>query len=131
MPIVKCKTYIDVYEKKAESRDPNELSGRTGRADLTAFVCKSIVSRLSMNPSDTLVDIGCGDGTLLRLVSGAVSQALCILPTDAEVERVRTLLHDVSNCQIVRGLAQSTGLPSQVADKVIAMVSSFCSPIQR
>lgn len=119
MPILKCKTYIDVYEKKAKSRDPNELSGRTGRPDLTAFVCKSIVSRLSTSPSDTLVDIGCGDGTLIRLVSGVVSQAIGVLPTDAEVERVRTLLNDISNCQIVRGLAQSTGLPSQVANKVI------------
>jgi hypothetical protein len=119
MAIVKCKTYVEVYEHKARCKDPHELSGRTGRPDLTTFVCKSILSCLSVSPTHNLVDVGCGDGTLLKLVSGTVSQAIGLLPTDAEVERVRSLLCRVLNIQIRRGLAQSTGLPSQVAERVV------------
>jgi SAM-dependent methyltransferase len=119
MPIVKCKNYVEVYETKAKSRDPNELSGRTGRPDLTRFICKSIIRKLSVNSADVLIDIGCGNGALLKLISGIVFKAIGVLPTNTEIERVRDLLGDVPNIQIRKGLAQSTELPSQLADKVV------------
>lgn len=119
MPIVKCNTYIAAYEAKATCSDPNELTGRTGRSDLTTFISKSIVSHLATSPKDTIVDIGCGDGTLLKLLKGGGLKAIGLLPTDAEVERVRSLTRDIPNCEIRQGLAQSTGLPSTIADQVI------------
>lgn len=119
MPIVKCKDYIEVYEHKARSRDPHELSGRTGRHDLTTFVCQNIVLKLSLEPDDVLVDIGCGDGTLLELAANGMLQGIGILPTDAEIQRVRQILGASKTVQIRKGLAQSTGLPSDSASKLV------------
>lgn len=119
MAIVKCKSHIEVYEHKARSLESHELSGRTGRHDLTRFVCESISPHLSLCPTDIFVDIGCGDGTLLNTVAGSVFEAIGVLPTNAEVVRVRQLLSRAHNVQIQRGLAQSTGLPAQFADKVV------------
>ena len=45
MPIIKCETYVDVYRSKASSKDINELSGRTGRPDLTDFISQQIIKK--------------------------------------------------------------------------------------
>ena len=66
MPIIKCKSFIDAYRYKASSRDINELSGRMGRPDLTNFINRQIINKLFIDCDDVVIDIGCGDGTLLK-----------------------------------------------------------------
>ena len=118
MPIVKCDNFIDVYRHKAGSKDINDLSGRTGRPDLTQFVSRQIVAELHLEKTDVLVDIGCGDGTLLRLAAETVGAGIGILPTEEEVNRVRAELGSIPTIQIQQGLVQHTSLDAAVADKV-------------
>ena len=119
MPIIKCKDHIEVYERKARSGDLHELSGRTGRADLTQYVAQSIAATLPLRSGDLLVDIGCGDGTLIGLVADKVASVVGILPTAAEVGRVRPLFTSNERIEIRQGLSQQTGLPAAIADVVV------------
>ena len=70
MPIIKAADFIEVYRAKASASDINELSGRTGRPDLTKFVNSQILPLLQLSSDDTLVDIGCGTGGYLRRLTG-------------------------------------------------------------
>ncbi len=120
MPIVKCKSYLDVYKVLAKTSKAGELAGRGERTELTVFVANAIASRLHVSPDDTVVDVGCGDGTLLRKLSPSVSKVIGILPSDDEVNRARPLVADLPNCSIMQGLAQQIGLPSGCADQVVS-----------
>lgn len=111
---------IEEYRYKAKSKDLNELSGRTHRSDVTLFVNCQIEKYMSFNEGDVVVDIGCGDGTLLQLIEKHIASCIGILPTEEEVERVRTRFSNShSNIQIEKGLASSTYLPTNMATKVV------------
>ncbi len=120
MPIVKCENFIQVYKQKARAMDINELSGRSGRPDLTLYVSQNILSAMNIRQNDVLVDIGCGDGTLLKLAAKTNCTAIGILPTDEEFERVSSALRGAfPEIKILKGLAQATNLDSQTATKVV------------
>ena len=67
-----------------------------GKEEVTAAIQSRIVQELGLGPGDDLVDVGCGDGTLLRMALklGARS-ALGLLATDEEVTLVRATGLDV------------------------------------
>lgn len=65
MAVYKSTTYVDVYRAKSKAKDINELSGRTGRPELTDFVTNQIVSKLPLRDDTVLVDLGCGEASLL------------------------------------------------------------------
>jgi SAM-dependent methyltransferase len=65
------------------------LRGR-GKEAITASIHRSIVREVGLVPEDDLVDIGCGDGTLLRMAGQiGVRSAGGFLATDEEVARVK------------------------------------------
>jgi SAM-dependent methyltransferase len=126
MPIIKASSFQEIYQAKALATDINELSGRSGRPDLTEFIASQILSKLisQSNHYCNIVDVGCGDGTFLRLAadSGIIEGTLIgVLPTEAEVTRVsehlRVLGYD--NIKVVMGSVLSTALPDNIADIVI------------
>ena len=120
MPIIKCKTYIDVYRCKASSKDLNELSGRPGRLDLTNFVNQQIIKKMNIGNADVVIDIGCGDGTLLKLSAEFIKRGFGILPTDEEVYRVRSEMNGhYTNIDIIKGSARSAPLASGLATKIV------------
>ena len=120
MPIVKCDNFIEVYRNKARSKNINELSGRPGRPDLTQFVSQSILLEVDIKQADVLVDIGCGDGSLLKIAAPKIFSGIGILPTEEEVGRVRkNLVSASSKIRIQKGLVQQTKLDSAVADKIV------------
>jgi SAM-dependent methyltransferase len=67
-----------------------------GKEEVTAAIQSRIVQEVGLGPGDDLVDVGCGDGTLLRMALklGARS-ALGLLATDEEVALVRATGLDV------------------------------------
>ena len=125
MNIHRPKDHVEVYRIKAASADVHEMSGRTGRPDLTAFVSRRIFQALSPHSGQTLVDVGCGDASLLRLISREAGpfgpQALIgVLPTVEEVERLqRDLGAAWPQLRISQGLATAIPLPDVVADHVV------------
>ena len=120
MSIIKCKTYIDVYRCKASSKDLNELSGRPGRLDLTNFVNQQIIKKMNISNADIVIDIGCGDGTLLKIAAEFIKRGFGILPTDEEVDRVRSEMNGhYTNIDIIKGSARSTPLPSRLGTKIV------------
>ena len=95
MAIYRAKDYIDAYRIRAMSPDINDLSGRDGRPDITQHVSSLIADELSFAPADVIADIGCGDGTLLKIALARgvpAGQLTGILPTDEEVQRVNAKL---------------------------------------
>ncbi|RTR39288.1 class I SAM-dependent methyltransferase [Shewanella canadensis] len=120
MSIIKVKTKLDEYRYRAKSADINELSGRTNRSDITHFVNGEIAKRMEFKQGDIVVDIGCGDGTLLEIAESEGSFGIGILPSEEEVTRVRDrFLTNSDRIKIEQGLASKTELPDEVANKVV------------
>lgn len=129
MPIHRTADFIETYRAKARAGDINELSGRTGRPDLTDFVARRMAARLPVHADTVLVDVGCGDGRfLLRCaeagLDGFKGRLIGLLPTREEVSRVRGHLLDEAACRgrlvsVEPGLAQRTGLPGDFADLLV------------
>lgn len=132
MTIYKSKSLIEVYRAKASSGNINELTGRTGRPDLTRFVIDEIIPKLPLKAETILVDIGCGDGLLLQKASHAGldsyrGRLIGVLPTVEEVTRVR--VHLVSGASalignpplisIELGQAEKTSMPDHFCDVLV------------
>src|SRR5215470_3074478 len=65
------------------------LRGR-GKEAVTAAIHQQIIREVGLGPEDDLVDIGCGDGTLLRMAAQiGVRSAIGLVETEEEVTRVR------------------------------------------
>jgi SAM-dependent methyltransferase len=95
------------------------MTGRGSRTRSTTFICRNILSRLSPTADDIVIDVGCGDGTLLSLLSGLVSRGIGIAPTDEEIERLSRLHEKSRNLTFQRALIGQLGLPDGIAHKVV------------
>ena len=120
MPIIKCRNHIEVYREKARSDSLHEMSGRSNRPDLTRFVSDQIVKQLNVTSDDHVIDIGCGDGTLLANIADRVASATGILPTDEEVMRLgRAPVLQHGHLSIRQGTAQRLPCDDDSADKLV------------
>tara|TARA_B110000902_G_scaffold267188_1_gene358947 strand:+ start:2884 stop:3693 length:810 start_codon:yes stop_codon:yes gene_type:complete len=131
MTIYKSTDFVEVYRAKSKSKDINELTGRTGRPDLTQFVIDNIIGKLSFKANDVVVDIGCGDGLFLKEasvagVNGWLGRLIGILPTPEEVLRVKKhMLEDASarsmGISIELGLLDNlSNIPDAFSDTTIS-----------
>lgn len=94
MTIIKTKDSIEAYRARAKSSDINELTGRTGRSDLTKYVVSQIIKKISIKNNFNILDVGCGDGLFLTETSKKINgkftgELIGILPTNEEVARVK------------------------------------------
>jgi ubiquinone/menaquinone biosynthesis C-methylase UbiE len=129
MTIYKSNTLIETYKIKAKCKDINELTGRTGRPDLTQFIIANVLDELDLKKNTILVDIGCGDGTLLarsvtKGIDSYLGRVIGILPTHDEVMRVRHHLLTKSEIShhlisIEAGTAEKTNLPDGFCDILV------------
>src|ERR1700683_4668428 len=101
--------YVQYCRETAKrARDPHDLAlrGRDKHA-LTQRIHRQIVEAVDLGADDDLVDIGCGDGTLLRMAQEAGARsALGLLATDEEVALVRR-----SGLRVKQGLTDQLPLP--------------------
>ena len=126
MTIVRAKSIIESYRAKVRSKDINELTGRTGRSDLTKFVVNQMSLKLPVKENTILVDVGCGDGSFLLKsaengLDGFSGKLIGLLPTVEEVSRVRNHLLIESNLKkyllsIELGFVENTNLPDSYCD---------------
>ena len=96
MTIYKAKTLIDTYRYKAKSNNIHELNGRPNRPDLTDFIAEEICKKIRPKDNSVLLDIGCGDATLLRKLASpyqlSTVKLLGVLPTREELIKVKEKL---------------------------------------
>jgi SAM-dependent methyltransferase len=119
MPIIKCRTHLEVYQERACSSSLHELSGRGINPKLTEFISRGVLKKLPISHNSKLVDIGCGDGTLLAIASSMVESGVGILPSKIEVEKVAAALCSYHNLSIIKGLSSALPLNSECADVVV------------
>lgn len=115
MAVVRIADYVEGYRLRALSPDIHRLTGRNSVAG-TEFVSSQILAALNLSPSDVLVDIGCGDGCLLKLAEGRVASRIGIVPTEEEKKRLDSILPGVT---IAIGLVQRLTLETESVSKVV------------
>jgi ubiquinone/menaquinone biosynthesis C-methylase UbiE len=90
--ITRSDDYVEYCRETARNaRDLHDLALRGRRnKETTRRVHERIVKEVQLGESDDLLDIGCGDGTLLRMAIGVgVRSAIGFLATEEEVALVR------------------------------------------
>lgn len=115
--ISRSDNYVEYCRQTARSaRDLHDLAlrGRDKKA-LTRIIHEHIVEAVELRSDDDLVDIGCGDGTLLRMARElGVHSALGLLATEEEVQLVHRTGLDVR-----QGLTHQLPLPDASASVVV------------
>lgn len=114
-------TYSDDYveycretAKRVRNLQDLALRGRNKR-EITRRIHERIVEAVGLQREDDLVDIGCGDGTLLAMAQQAgVRSALGLLATDEEVELLRP-----TGLQVKQGLTDRLPIGDESASVVV------------
>jgi ubiquinone/menaquinone biosynthesis C-methylase UbiE len=90
--IARSDDYVEYCRETAKrARDPHDLALRgRDKKEVTRLVHQQIAEAVDLHSGDDLVDIGCGDGTMLRIADAAgTSSAIGLLATDEEVAVLR------------------------------------------
>ena len=115
--ITRSDDYVEYCRETAkQARDLHDLSlrGRWNK-ELTRRVHEQIVERVALSADDELIDIGCGDGTLLRMAKDlGVRSAIGFLATEEEVALVRKTGLDVR-----QAFSDDLPLPDESASVVV------------
>ena len=115
MPIIRVSSAVEDYRLKALRPQAHQMAGRGENQTLTKFVNSRILNHLALESTDVLVDIGCGDGYLLRN-SSQVSNRIGTVGSSDERERLQQEMPDVT---LKIGLAQSLPLETDTASKIV------------
>ena len=95
--------------------DIPKFSGRGTNQRLTEFINERILRELAIEPGDRLVDIGCGDGTLLRFaMHRGVSNVVGLSGSEEEAATLRELGLNVN-----QAYTHSLPLPDHCASLVV------------
>ncbi len=115
--ISRSDDYVEYCRETAKNaRDLHDLALRgRDKKEITRLIHEHIVDAVELRPDDDLVDIGCGDGILLRMAQeiGAHS-ALGLLATDEEVALVRRTVLNVK-----QGFTHQLPISDAVASVVV------------
>lgn len=125
MPVFRVNNYIDAYRLRAQCDDLHELAARPDKKFVTQFVSRQILDSIQLGGDDVLVDIGCGDATLLKMAEGHAAKCLGIVASNEEHRRLESALPGLS---FVTSPAQSLPLGSAVASKVVCNATLFYLP---
>lgn len=80
------------------------------------MICESLADVVAFGPGDDLIDIGCGDGTLLRIAhQRGVKSAIGLLATDEEVDLMRR-----TGLNTRQALSHQLPLPDACASVVVS-----------
>lgn len=115
--LIRSDNYVEYCRETAKhARDLHDLSLR-GRhlKDLTQRIYQSIAQEVALSAGDDLVEIGCGDGTLLRIAEElGTRSAIGFLATDEEVALLRP-----TGLNVRQALSHNLPLPDLCASVVV------------
>jgi SAM-dependent methyltransferase len=115
--ITRSDDYVEYCREAARNlRDVEDLALRgKNTGEITRRVNAGIVREVELRSDDDLVDIGCGDGTLLRLAQETgVASAIGLLATDEEVAVLRR-----SGLRVRQALTHGLSIADQSASVVV------------
>lgn len=115
MAVIRVDNYIDAYRLRSQSEDIHEMAARPDKKPLTEFVNRTILESLQPKADDFIVDIGCGDASLLRMLGSSV-RSLGIVATIQEQDRLQSAFPGLS---IKAGDATSLPMESGIATKIV------------
>jgi ubiquinone/menaquinone biosynthesis C-methylase UbiE len=115
--VVHSDNYVEYCRDTARRiRDPHDLAlrGRDKHA-ITKLIHERIVDAVKLHSGDDVVDIGCGDGTLLRMAERAgASTVLGLIATDEEVMVLRRF-----GLNVRQALTDQLPVPDESASVVV------------
>jgi SAM-dependent methyltransferase len=115
--LTRSDDYIAYCRETAKhARDPHDLALRGGKAhEITKGTYESIAEVTNLGEEDDLLDIGCGDGTLLRIARDiGTRSAIGLLAIEDEVSLLRRF-----NLNAKQGLTRKLPLPDCAASVVV------------
>jgi demethylmenaquinone methyltransferase/2-methoxy-6-polyprenyl-1,4-benzoquinol methylase len=89
---------------------------RVGNNHERAQKIKDIFSMIDLNPGDKVLDVGCGNGVLLRFIEEKITESgriTAIDPAQAMINRAIKLYGKYSNIEYVTGFIEDAILPRQ------------------
>jgi hypothetical protein len=116
MPVLRIDNYFDDYRLRAQTQDIHDLAGRPHKNATTEFVNRQILAAIEPNQLDVLVDIGCGDATLMQMAEGRVAECIGIVSTAEEKARLESAM---PNLCFIASPAQKLPLASNSASKIV------------
>jgi ubiquinone/menaquinone biosynthesis C-methylase UbiE len=127
--LTRSTDYLEYCRETAKhARDPHDLALR-GRhhKETTRVVHQQIAEAVGLGSGDCLVDIGCGDGTLLRIAEAAgLTSAIGLLATNEEVALLRRF-----GLNARQGLSDQLPLPDASASVVVCNSVLLVVPRER
>jgi hypothetical protein len=96
MPVLRVNNYIDAYRLRAQSEDVHELAARPDKKPLTEFVNRQIFDAIQPGQNDFLVDIGCGDASLVRMAAARMSHCVGTVGSAEEERKLKATFPGLS-----------------------------------
>jgi ubiquinone/menaquinone biosynthesis C-methylase UbiE len=115
--ISRSDDYVEYCRETAKhASDPHDLALRgRDKKQITRVIHERIAEAVGLHPGDDLVDIGCGDGTLLRIAQHVGTRtAVGLLATDEEVALLRRF-----GLETRQALTDRLPLPNECASVVV------------
>jgi len=115
--VTRSDDYVEYCRETAKhARDPHDLALRgRHKKEITRLIHERIAQAIELRSGDDLVDIGCGDGTLLRMAQRAGARsAVGLLATDEEVAVLRR-----AGTEAKQGLTDQLPLPNECASVIV------------
>jgi|GEM_PF-3660037 ubiquinone/menaquinone biosynthesis C-methylase UbiE len=103
MALIRLKSRREEFEWQAKQPDQHMMAGRS--VELTAAVNLAIKEAISVSLGSRLLDLGCGDGSLLELLAPQIAQGLGVVPTVIQVNRLRETHGQLANVSFAVGAA--------------------------
>lgn len=118
MAIIKLKSHLDVYRHLAKEENLHQLTGRGTNVSWTQYINQVIRTHMAFRVQDEVLDIGCGDGSLIASIANQIKVGCGICPTGEEVTRLRHS-YQFPNLQFRQGLSSQLPEADRSYSKVI------------